>query len=63
MKNLSALIKKSKERKEQGVFVVEGTKMVAEAPAEWIKNVYMSETYGQAAEHREFIQGLQKECC
>jgi TrmH family RNA methyltransferase len=60
MKNLSALMKKSKERKKQGVFVVEGTKMVAEAPAEWIKNVYMSEAYGKALEHQELIADFRK---
>ncbi len=58
MKNLSALMKKSKERKEQGVFVVEGTKMVAEAPTEWVKNVYMSETYEKAPEHKVLIEEL-----
>lgn len=58
MKNLSALMKKSKERKEKGVFVVEGTKMVAEAPTEWIKNVYISETYEN--EHQHLIKELQK---
>lgn len=58
MKNLSALMKKSKERREQGVFVVEGTKMVAEAPLEWLKTVYVSETYEKASEHAQFIQDL-----
>ena len=61
MKNLSALIKKSKERKEKGVFVVEGTKMVAEAPIEWVRNVYISETYEKGLEHQEFIQNLKKQ--
>ena len=60
MKNLSALMKKSKERKEQSVFVVEGTKMVAEAPLEWVKAVYVSETYEKGAGHLEFIQNLKR---
>jgi len=58
MKNLSALIKKAKERREQGVFVVEGTKMVAEAPVEWIKSVYMSETYEKEKSHKKLIVDL-----
>lgn len=45
MKNLSALLKKSKARKEQGVFVVEGPKMCFEAPKEWVRAVYVSETF------------------
>ncbi len=45
MKNLSNLIKKSKERKKQKLFVVEGPKMCFEAPVEWIKAIYMSESF------------------
>ncbi len=60
MKNLSALMKKSKERREQGVFIVEGTKMVMEAPAGWVKTVYMSETYENEKEHHAQIKELQQ---
>lgn len=45
MKNLSALLKKSKERKTQGVFVAEGPKMCFEAPRELVKAVYVSESF------------------
>lgn len=45
MKQITALLKKSKERHRAGVFVVEGRKMVAEAPAEQIKNIYVSESF------------------
>lgn len=45
LKNLSLLMKKSKERKEQGVFIVEGPKMFYEAPKEWVKQAYVSESY------------------
>ena len=45
IKNLTALMKKSKERKKQGVFVVEGPKMCFEAPNDWVKAVYVSESY------------------
>ena len=45
MKNLSALIKKTKERKNQGCFVAEGPKMCLEAPREWVKAVYVSQSF------------------
>lgn len=35
MKNITALMKKAKIRKEQGLFVVEGKKMYEEVPVEW----------------------------
>uniref|UniRef100_UPI004055BA5D TrmH family RNA methyltransferase n=1 Tax=Agathobacter sp. TaxID=2021311 RepID=UPI004055BA5D len=45
MKQLSALLKKPKERKNKRQFVAEGTKMVAEAPKESLYAVYVSESY------------------
>lgn len=45
MKNLAALIKKTKERKNQGCFVAEGPKMCLEAPKDWVKAVYVSESF------------------
>lgn len=47
MKNLSNLLKKSKERKKQGAFVVEGRKMVEEAPRNFIQGIYMSQSYAK----------------
>ena len=43
VKNLAQLIKKSKARTEQGVYIVEGIKMFQEAPKEEIVKVYLSE--------------------
>ena len=43
VKNLAQLIKKSKVRTEQGVYVVEGIKMFQEAPREEIVRAYVSE--------------------
>lgn len=43
VKNLVQLIKKSKARTEQGVYIVEGIKMFQEAPKEEIVKVYVSE--------------------
>ncbi|MCC8168274.1 MAG: RNA methyltransferase [Clostridiales bacterium] len=45
VKNIIALQKKPKERKEQELFVVEGKKLVGEAPAGWISEIYVSESY------------------
>ena len=45
MKNLTALMKKSRERKKQNAFVVEGIKMFLEAPKEWLISVYVSKVF------------------
>ena len=45
IKNLTNLLKKSKERKKSNCFVVEGPRMCFEAPKEWIKSVYVSESF------------------
>lgn len=58
MKELSALLKKSKERRTNQAFVVEGTKMVAEAPRNWLKKVYISDAYENNPEHRTFLDGF-----
>lgn len=62
MKQLSALLKKSKERKEKKVFVVEGTKMVSEAPADKVKAVYVSESYEKNPENKTLLKELQETC-
>ncbi|MDD3222998.1 MAG: RNA methyltransferase [Clostridia bacterium] len=48
IKNLMWLQKKAKVRREQQCFVVEGIKMVLEAPQERLKAVYMSESFSQS---------------
>lgn len=45
IKAIIQLQKKSKARWQQRVFVVEGPKMVFEAPGEWVEKVYVSESY------------------
>lgn len=62
MKQVSALLKKAKERREKKAFVVEGTKMTAEAPAEYIKAVYIAEGYQKNPENQQLIQRLKKNC-
>ena len=55
MKNLTALIKKARERKKQNAFVVEGIKMFLEAPKEWLISVYVSESFLQEEEHKKLL--------
>lgn len=50
MKNIALLNRKAKARREQGIFVVEGRKMFQEAPREWIRKVYLSESFEKAHE-------------
>ena len=45
IKNVQVLLSKAKERKKQGVFVVEGPKMSFEAPYDWVSAIYMSESF------------------
>lgn len=45
VKELLQLSKKAKARKENGVFVAEGLRMVSETPAELIEKVYVSESF------------------
>ena len=45
VKNVVTLMKKSRARTEQGLFVVEGMKLFQELPAAWIAQVYVSEGF------------------
>ena len=56
VKNVIALIKKAKTRKEQGLFVVEGTRMVKEAPKDRSKDLYVSESFLMKEENRTFLE-------
>lgn len=55
VKNVISLMKKSKTRKEQGLFVVEGIRMVREAPKDRIKELYVSESFLIKEENRNFL--------
>ena len=48
----------AKERKEQGLFVVEGVKMFGEAPREWLAGVYVSEQFVSNEEHRKLLSDV-----
>lgn len=45
VKRLVSLCQKSKTRREEGLFIAEGMNMFGEAPAGWIKEVYVSESF------------------
>lgn len=56
MKNLSALIKKAKERRKQQCFVAEGPRMCFEMPAERMVALYVSERFLSDADNAGALQ-------
>ena len=59
VKHIVNLQKKSKLRKEEKQFVVEGIKMVSEAPRDRLVKVYVSETF--KADNEEFLKKMNYE--
>lgn len=57
MKNITALRKKAKERRAQGLFVVEGKKMFTEIPEGWLHSVYVSEGFLAEPEAKRLLSG------
>ena len=45
VKQVCAYVQKARERRKDGIFVVEGAKMFEEAPADWIYKVYVTQTF------------------
>lgn len=43
IKQIQSWQRSAKDRREAGIFIVEGTKMYKEAPSEWIKEVYFTQ--------------------
>ena len=58
VKNIIQLNQKTKDRREQGLFVAEGRKMFGEAPADWIEKVYVSETLTSDPAFMEQVEKL-----
>lgn len=56
IKNIIALQKKGKTRREQDVFVVEGIKMVSEIPVGYLLQLYVAESFGVQQEQREVLE-------
>ena len=62
MKNISALLKKAKERKNTKTFVVEGPRMVVEASIECLKAVYVAESFENNKENATLLKALKDKC-
>ncbi|MCD8132604.1 MAG: RNA methyltransferase [Clostridiales bacterium] len=56
VKNLVQLKKKSKERRRQQVYVVEGVRMFAEAPPDRIERIYVSASFAADSAHAKLLQ-------
>ena len=61
VKNLTGLVKKSKQRKEEGVYVVEGPRMFEEAPREELVKAYMSESFYNKMLDKDSLKGVDYE--
>ena len=55
-KRVIKLKDKSKARKEQGCFLVEGIKMVQEAPTDYVENIFVSEQFEKA--NKAVLRGI-----
>ena len=62
MKQVSLLLKKAKERKNTKTFVVEGPRMVVEAPVERLKAVYVAESFESNKENATILKELKDKC-
>ena len=54
IKNLIALINKSRTRNEQGLFVAEGVRILSEAPTDKIDKIYVSESFLREYKKEEY---------
>lgn len=57
VKHVLNLLNKSKYRKENGLFVAEGVKMVLEAPRERVEKIYVSEEF--ISSHKNGLNGIE----
>lgn len=58
VKRLVALAQKTKMRREEQLFVVEGIRMFCEAPAKWVKEVYVSESFLKKCAQEKDLEGI-----
>lgn len=61
VKQVMLLNRKARERRKQGVFLVEGLKMFVEAPRERLVKTYVSESFIQEEEHEKVLEGIEYE--
>lgn len=57
VKNILQLQKKARARQAQGLYVVEGVRMVSEAPRGKIRSIYVSESFAKDAGNQEWLAG------
>lgn len=62
VKNIIALQKKGRVRKEQDVFLVEGPKMVSEIPQGFCRELYVSEEFEAGGQYAELLRDRHYEC-
>ncbi|MCH5280851.1 MAG: RNA methyltransferase [Lachnospiraceae bacterium] len=62
MKNIILLMQKSRERKKQGLYVIEGMRLFKEAPPECIQEIYISEDLRQDRENYEQVTAKVFQC-
>lgn len=62
MKNISTLLKKSKERKVSKSFVVEGPRMVIETPVDKLKAVYVAEGFSKNIANELLLEEIWNKC-
>lgn len=61
VKRIAALGQKTKARREEDCFLVEGSKMFAEAPRSWIREVYVSESFLKKGALKEELEAFSYE--
>lgn len=61
VKQIMQLNRKSRERKKQDVFLVEGLKMFREAPRDRLVKTYVSESFLEDSKHDSFLDGVEYE--
>ena len=57
VRNLVQLKKKAKERRKQQLYIVEGSRMFAEAPLDRIEKIYVSDTFASDKDHEKLLRG------
>lgn len=55
IKNVIQLLNKTKQRRAQNVFVVEGVRMALEAPPEKLREIYVSESFWKKRENQKLL--------
>ena len=56
IKKIQQLLKKSRTRREEGLFAAEGIKMFREAPADRIEKIYMGASFAEKGTWKEILR-------